>query len=333
MAELAILVPVYQREEGAIRAVRSVVSQAHQELSQGSLTLHVRDDASKSMDSERFKAQLLSIHPCISIDFNAVNLGMSANIRSMVLECKAAFCSILTDDDWLEPGSIDHLLSVIRRLENDRSHSVSSIFYPRYSYTESGAHACTSCRIASADVVFPSDPVTTMRLADKGYILTGLFFRPDLVDQEFWARYESNAFFPILYFASLLNRGSCIYFDKPLVHHTVFNLCHWEAWGATTQAQQERLCRDFLAAISLVYRYLKPRCRSLKDRILLWPPAVRAYRRGLVEMKGCVWHAPLRCIPKALWLEPRFLIAFSGFLYFSVRTRSGRPDRMSFSSQ
>lgn len=324
MADLAILVPVYQREEGALRAVGSVVNQARQELDRGVLSIHVRDDASPDIDAERLTTALRAIHPAIRVDVNPANLGMSANIRSMVSGCRAEFCSILTDDDWFEPGSIADLLAVIQNLKESPGERTSCFFCPRYSYTEAGEHVCTSCRVATSDTVFASHPVSTMKLADQGYILTGLFFRPDLIDHTFWEKHESNAFFPVLYFATLLSRGSCLYLERPWVRHTVANLCHWQAWGSTKRAQQQRLCRDFLTAISLVHGYLTPRCRSLKERLLLWPPAIKAYRRRLIEMRTWVWQSPGKCIPVLLWLNPLFLFAFVGFLYFSLRSGSYR---------
>ena len=98
---LAVLIPLYQRREGAIRAVQSIVSQANVELENGSLLIHVRDDSSPDIEFTSLVKLIKSIHPSISIDRNSTNLGMSANIRSMVLDCKASFCTILTDDDWL----------------------------------------------------------------------------------------------------------------------------------------------------------------------------------------------------------------------------------------
>jgi hypothetical protein len=320
--DLAILIPVYQREEGAIRAVRSIVNQSSQQLKLGSLAIHVRDDASPNIESKRLIETLKSIHPSILADVNSQNLGMSANIRSMVLGCNAVFCSILTDDDWFEAGSISLLLEFIRDLKSDSQNLVTSFFCPRYSYADNGAHVSTSCRLSSKNKIISSSPVTTMELADKGYILTGLFFRPEYVDQAFWSQNESNAFFPVLYFASLLCRGSCVYLDRPLVHHTVFNTCHWDAWGSSTQAQHERLCRDFLIAISLVHRYLLPQCRSMAERIKLWHPAIIAYRNRMIEMRNYVWRSPARCIPGKLWLNPRFLVAFMLFSYFSIRASS-----------
>lgn len=167
-------------------------------------------------------------------------------------------------------------------------------------------------------------------LADKGYILTGLFFRPDLIDHVFWADHQDNAFFPILYFASLLSRGSCAYIDRSLVHHTVDNLCHWEAWGSTQRAQQQRLCRDFLTAIFLVHSYVK-RTAGFKDKLNLWIPVFTAYRNRLVEMRKTIWAAPAVSIPPMLWMNALFLIAFSAFTYFSFRTNfdgfTGRATR------
>jgi glycosyltransferase involved in cell wall biosynthesis len=319
-AHLSILIPVFQREESAIRAVSSIVNQASEQLELGSLLIHVRDDASPSIDSQRLIRTLESIHKSILVDVNPINLGMSANIRSMVLDCKATFCTILTDDDWFEADAISFLLEYIRGIKSDSRSLITSFFCPRYSYSESGVHVSTSCRISDSDLIVASNPVNTMRFADKGYILTGLFFRPDVVDHDFWAKHEDNAFFPVLYFASLLCRGNCAYVDRALVHHTVGNVCHWEAWGSTQRAQQQRLCKDFLDAIFLVHGYVKKKS-MIQDRMKLWRPAISAYRNRLVEMRKTVWGAPELCIPAYLWFNLLFLIAFSAFAYFSARTR------------
>ena len=93
VANLAVLIPVYQRREGAIRAIESIVAQAKDELEKGSLLIHVRDDASPDIEFKSLEQLIKSIHPSISIDENSKNLGMSANIRSMVLDCHAYFCN------------------------------------------------------------------------------------------------------------------------------------------------------------------------------------------------------------------------------------------------
>jgi len=72
VAELAILVPVYQvRKEPFELFALSSVRPHRKAVGQGSLTLHVRDDASKKHGfPSGFKAQL-RVHPSLySIDFN-----------------------------------------------------------------------------------------------------------------------------------------------------------------------------------------------------------------------------------------------------------------------
>ena len=282
-AEPCCLIPLYQRREGAIRAVQSIVSQANVELENGSLLIHVRDDSSPDIEFTSLVKLIKSIHPSISIDRNSTNLGMSANIRSMVLDCKASFCTILTDDDWLERGSISFVMEFIQDINSGLRNDVSCLFCPRFSYNELNVYVSTSCRISDSDFTISSSPINTARFADKGYILTGLFFRPDLVDHSFWSFHEHNAFFPILYFASLLSMGDCSYVDRPLVHHTVDNLCHWEAWGMTFREQQQRLCRDFLSAVHLVHGYVKPNIMLL-ERYNLWIPKIITNRNRIVEM-------------------------------------------------
>jgi len=68
--ELAISFPVFSAEEGANSSC-SLCRQfrAHQELSQGSRTLHVRDGRFEKHGFRAIKAQLLSIPSLISIDF------------------------------------------------------------------------------------------------------------------------------------------------------------------------------------------------------------------------------------------------------------------------
>lgn len=177
MAGLAILVPVYQREQDALRAVRSVVSQAGTYLDRGLLSIQLRDDASPAIDARRFSSACRSLHPRIEVAINPSNLGMSENIRLMVQSCTASFCTILTDDDWFEPGSIDVVMETIERLDSSPpALDVASLFCPRYSYTEAGNLVGVSCRIAMADRLLMPSPASTMKLVDKGYILTGLFF-------------------------------------------------------------------------------------------------------------------------------------------------------------
>jgi len=74
----------------------------HQELSQGSLTLMFATTAfRKAWIPSEFKAQV-TVHPLLYfLDFKCVKSRMPANIRSMVLECKAALFDPKPTTTWL----------------------------------------------------------------------------------------------------------------------------------------------------------------------------------------------------------------------------------------
>jgi len=173
-----------------------------------------------------------------------------------------------------------------------------------------------------------------MRLADKGYISPAVL-SPDLLTRSSGQRLRKQCLSSrFSYFASLLNRGSCIYFDSLVFHSHCFNLMPLgEAWAKRRpRLSKERACRSFLAAISCL-PLLKPRWSIIEGRI----PACGRQRckliaGRLVEMKGCVGHAPLAMPTGRLGLELGSS-CFSGFRLLLVRTGSGRPRSYVVSSQ
>ena len=276
---LTVLIPVYQRFDGALRACRSVLDHNRQELESGRIQVVVCDDASPSIDPDLLKQDLAVIHPLINYRRNKTNLGMSANILSMVASCHSFLCTVLTDDDWFEPGALAEILTLLDAAWFHHD-SVTSIFSPRYSYLESGEFATISCRLDTSNRLFPSlAQGCLLPLAEAAYILSGYFFRPDCVDVRLWRQHIHNAFFPIIYCASILRTGATLYLDQPLVHHTTQNLCHWEAWGASDQAQQQRLCHDYLEALAVVSKLCRPGALSLKQRFNHHRERCKAFRK------------------------------------------------------
>jgi len=151
-----------------------------------------------------------------------------------------------------------------------------------------------------------------MRLGGQGSILTGLVLSPDLLTRSSGRRYESNASSDSLTSQAFSTEELPIYFDKPFGFIALFLIYATGKAGArrTRLKAGAGLCRGFSCGHFSCLPLLEARCRSLKDRM----PAVAArdcklIAGRLVEMKGCVWHAPLRWHTKALWLEPRFLIS------------------------
>ena len=330
-ASLTVLIPVYQRFPGALRASRSVVAHNQRDLETGRIRVVVCDDASPAIDAETLRQELRAIHPLITYRRNKANLGMSANILAMVASCQSFYSTILTDDDWFEAGA---LTEVLRILDSKwlTENGVTSLFSPRYSYLETGELATISCRLHDGDHLFPACPKgPLLTLAEGAFILSGYFFRPDCIDYGLWRQHIHNAFFPIIYCATILQTGAAFYRDQPLVHHTTQNQCHWHAWGASDQAQQIRLCHDYLDALAIVSRYSSRQRRSLANRIQAHRQLARAYGRRLIEKREVVSADLSHSVPLALWWDPAFLQAFAGFVYFLLRTTPGlllaRPGR------
>jgi hypothetical protein len=320
---LSVLIPVYQRFTGALRASRSVLTHNQTDLETGRIRLIICDDASPSIDPDELRRELAAIHPLIEFRRNVTNLGMSANILGMVESCRSFYCTILTDDDWFEPGA---LTEILRQLESGviQKQSVTSIMSPRYSYLESGELAAVSCQIQDSDYLFPAKPRgQALPLAEGAYILSGYFFRPDCVDFDLWRQHIGNAFFPIIYSASIMKTGSTLYLNQSLVHHTTQNLCHWQAWGESDQAQQVRLCHDYLESLAIVSGYGRSRNRSLGDRVHTHQQRMKSYNKRLIEKRDVVLADLGKSIPLRLWVDPAFLQAFVRFLYFIFRTDPG----------
>lgn len=322
-AALTVLIPVYQRFTGALRASHSVVAHNQGDLEAGRIRVVVCDDASPSIDAESLRQELNAIHPLITYQRNATNLGMSANILSMVISCRSFFSTILTDDDWFEPGA---LTDVLRILDSAwlTENGITSILSPRYSYLETGELATISCRIHEGDHLFPPNPKESLlTLAEGAYILSGYFFRPDCIDYGLWRQHIDNAFFPIIYCTTILQKGATFYLDQPLVHHTTQNECHWHAWGPSDQAQQIRLCHDYLESLAIVSRYGHRQHRSLTNRIQAHLERARSFGKRLIEKRHVVRSDLRNSVPHRLWRDPAFLQAFGGFLYFVLRTSPG----------
>jgi hypothetical protein len=317
---LSVLIPVYQRFEGALQACQSVLRDNQGDLEAGRIHLLVCDDASPSIGPEALRQEITALHPLIEFRRNPHNRGMSANILEMVASCRSLYCTILTDDDWFEPGA---LTDILRVLESPfiRRETVTSILSPRYSYLESGELASISCRIEESNRLFPANPREhALALAECAYILSGYFFRPDCVDFSLWREHVENAFFPIIYCASIITTGCTFYLDQSLVHHTTQNQCHWEAWGASDRAQQIRLCHDYLESLAIASHYYSHFPRSFKDQMRAQQERTKAYIRRLIEKQTVVLADPKSCIPRRLWLDPAFLQALVRFLYFMLRT-------------
>jgi len=329
---LEFIIPTYKRLDTAILGAQSIVSQL--QLLPDGVDLHIRiqDDATPGLSNGEFELKTRVLPDWVVRQQNPVNLGMSANIFHLINSSSADFCTILTDDDCLQPNVLGEIAAELLELKSgNRDFAAAALFVPRYSYLEDGSLLCVACNLGDLDQAISPSPLSAMRYAENGFILTGLFLVPKKVNFVLWNKYLSNAFFPVIYFGALLQSHVVAYRNRNWFSHTVCNVCHWESWGSTGKLQQARLCRDYLEAISIT------RNRSLRASPLrLWPKiGVLSFRWYRSQINGYSQYLDLRsmlsCVPEHLYVQPDFLIAFVPFLCRSgISIWSNRMNRRSW---
>lgn len=247
---LEFLIPTYKRFDGAVKAAVSIASQVQANSLDGIVSVRIVDDASPGFSLKCMSNALCDWQDIISIYANESNKGMSLNIYDMVSSSKSLFCTVLTDDDWLFPGT---LIEIIRYLEClvVRPH-VGGLFTPRYSYLEDGTLHCVVCRPFNRDKLLSPGPVNSLRYSSNGFILTGFIFRPALMAKADWEENIQNSFFPVINFGGILASHSLLFVNRNWFRHTVLNVCHWEAWGDRPEAQRRRLYTDYMDAIAFI---------------------------------------------------------------------------------
>lgn len=252
---LDVLIPTYKRPETVATAIESVLDQILANNLQEYVNIIVCDDCSPGF---AFQSVTHIFHQYPSFFFcskNEVNLGMSRNIHKMVSESSSTACMILTDDDSLTSGSLLEIISSIRQYLNPDiplENPIGAIFTPRFSYYTWGELKCVVCKPFASDKLIHSSPINLIKYSGNAFILTGLIFRPSLVDFDIWNSHIDNAFFPILYFASIINKTSVAFLCRNWFHHTCCNETFWDAWGTTPQEQALRLHHDRIKALIVI---------------------------------------------------------------------------------
>jgi hypothetical protein len=247
---LEFLIPSYKRPESFVRAVLSVASQVEELNISDRVKVTVVDDCSPNIDLTETIEAVAPFSRFVSVRQNDKNKGMSLNIRDMVAESVADFCTVLTDDDLLQPDSLKEIIETIDNLDNEQ-HTVGSFFVPRYSYLEDGSLECIVCNPFTEDTTIAPGTLNSVQYLENGFILTGMFFNPKLINFKLWDKYIENSFFPVIYFADLLLNYECLFINKNWFLHTVNNECHWDSWGKTEQQRISRLYDDYIKAVAL----------------------------------------------------------------------------------
>ncbi|MDX1976962.1 MAG: glycosyltransferase, partial [Pseudanabaenaceae cyanobacterium bins.68] len=219
-----------------------------QELQLGDrISISIVDDASPNINEIEMIKMISPFKDFAKFEKNRINKGMSLNIRDMVAASKADFCTVLTDDDHLQPETLQDILKTLDNLDDE----IGCFFVPRYSYLNDKSLHCIVCSPFTKNMTIKSSPLNSIKYLHNGFVLTGLFFKPKLINFQLWNDNLENSFFPIIYFADLLLKSDCLFLNKNWFVHTVKNKCHWESWGETEKDIVEKLYSDYISAVSL----------------------------------------------------------------------------------
>jgi len=313
---LEIIIPTYKRPSDAVVAALSVLEQIILFGLSKEVHVVICDDCTPRLDNCFFAEQLEKYTSYMTILRNSSNKGMSANIFDLVASSTSTFCTILTDDDWVEPTAIAEIVNELESCHTEEDArcdlSTGAIFVPRYSYLDSGDLWCIACSPYAEDVTIHPTPENVIKYSCNAFILTGLIFRPGFVDPEIWRENLDNAFFPLLYYATIASKSQVKYLNRKWFHHTCLNLCHWEAWGATELQRSIRLHQDYLRALLILRKTYPPASGNFLKR-----QYYKNYRDAIVRLlasyKGPRWNQFLIVYSLAN-RSPRLIKAYLSFM-------------------
>lgn len=259
---LDIIIPTYKRPEAVVVAATSVLSQLKQYNLEDKINLTIWDDCSPDLNIDQISSPLSQYEGLYRIGQNNINKGMGRNIFDLVSAAKSEFCTILTDDDWFEPDSLPEILDEIKAFRScspsEHTATIGAFFVPRYSYLDDGSLHCVECKPFDHDSIIIPSSINVIRYCRISFILTGLFFRPSLVNYKLWQENQGNAFFPLIYYSSIATKFNIKYINRKWVHHTCLNPCHWESWGRSAHLQDARLLHDYLQALIIIAHTYPP---------------------------------------------------------------------------
>ena len=249
---LEFLVPSYKRPQTLIKCVNSIDNQVQKFGLEKRVKVTVVDDCSPDINTTEIIDKISPFSGFVTFRQNNLNKGMSLNIRDMVANSTAEFCTILTDDDSLQPNSLESIIETLDTFsKNQEDTMIGSFFVPRYSYLEDQTLHCIVCNPFQQDKLIRRSPLNSLRYLHNGFILTGLFFNPKLINFKLWDENIENGYFPVIYFADLLLKYDCFFIKKNWFIHTVLNECHWDTWGKTQQDRQLRLYNYYMKAVTI----------------------------------------------------------------------------------
>lgn len=325
---LEVVIPTYRRPTQLLKCVDSVASQITNDLAD-LVGIAVWDDASDFFPLDRVKS-IIGSSPAIHVRIgkNIRNKGMSQNIYDLFVSSQAEYVTVLSDDDLLRSHSLYGLVGVLQLSVPKLSEG--ALFFPRSCYSECGSYLFTVCTPFRDTSLIGSSPLSALKYAHNGFILTGLVLRRRCIKFSIWQDNIDNAFFPVIALAAILRDFDVRYISQDFFVHTVNNEVHWDRWGNTEQTRSFRLLEDYIRALELIAGLsLLESCQKLDLQSLICVAhlCIRCMRKQYASHIGL----PMRVIVPhvlsgGLWSLFR-IIAYSLAIQAYLRYRLGSPHQ------
>lgn len=300
------LIPTYKRFNGAIEAAMSVSRQIDTYNLSQQVKIRVVDDNSPNFRIDIFKDKLGSFLDYIEISINEYNKGMSKNIYDLTTSSSAEFCTVLTDDDYLQPGALPEIVSELEVLNP----LVCGLFTPRYSYTEDGKLHFIACKPKKSNMLIKSGCVNSIRYAHNGFILTGFIMRTSKIAKAQWKQNIKNAYFPVINFGSILLIDHILFVNKNWFYHTVLNEVHWDSWGKNEYERAKRLNQDYLDAITYISTQALINSKYYLEKLLIYSYELSGFMRYLNNVQSLRYIDVLRSASRHSKVRLTFIITY-----------------------
>lgn len=323
---LEIVIPTYRRPTQLLNCVDSVASQITNDLAD-LVGIAVWDDASDFFPLDKVKSIIGSssaIH--VRIGKNIRNKGMSQNIFDLFASSQAEYITVLSDDDLFHSHCLARLVDVLKLSVANPSEG--ALIFPRSCYSEGGTYLFSVCTPFKDSSLIKSSPLSALKYAHNGFILTGLILRRRCINLLAWQENIDNAFFPVIALSAILRNFDVRYISQDFFVHTVNNEVHWDRWGNTEQLRSFRLLVDYIRALEQITSLsLLKSCQNLDLQALIRIIylCIRCMRKQYASHIGLPMHVVIPHVLSGRLWSPFRIIAYSLAIQAYWRSLLGSP--------
>jgi hypothetical protein len=165
---VTVVIPTYRRPDMVVRAIRSVLQQTYPHV-----LVRVFDNASGD-ETGRVVGELARTDLRVRYSAHAENIGAAANFSHAVAQVDTPLFVVLSDDDLLLPGFVEHGVALLQQHAGAAFHCAPSLVYNELA---GGVRVQAGGWTAGP---YPGGAASAERMLRDHFITTGVLFRSDI---------------------------------------------------------------------------------------------------------------------------------------------------------